>query len=98
MTTIVRHDNVAAIPPEIADAFGIKEGTRLEWTDAGGGMIAVKPLASRGERARALLGAGRRWLKAGQDPVADLLRERAAEDSTNDSSARYIGLAGTPPG
>jgi bifunctional DNA-binding transcriptional regulator/antitoxin component of YhaV-PrlF toxin-antitoxin module len=33
MTTVVRRNNLAAIPPQIADALGIKEGTRLEWTD-----------------------------------------------------------------
>jgi hypothetical protein len=44
-------------------------------------MIAVKPLPSRGERARALMGSGRKWLKPGDDPIANLLRDRAAEDS-----------------
>ena len=86
MTTIVQHDNLATIPPEIADAFGIKEGTCLEWSDAGSGMIIVKPLASRGERARALLGAGRRLQKPGQDTIAELLSERVAEDFINDAS------------
>jgi bifunctional DNA-binding transcriptional regulator/antitoxin component of YhaV-PrlF toxin-antitoxin module len=81
MTTIVKHNNIAAIPPEIAIAFGIREGTRLEWTDTGSGMIAVKPLPSRSERARALMGSGRKWLKQGHDPIAVLLKERAAEDS-----------------
>jgi AbrB family looped-hinge helix DNA binding protein len=81
MTTIVKRDNIATIPAEIATAFGIHEGTRLEWTDTGSGMIAVKPLPSRSERARALMGSGRKWLKPGVDPLADLLRERAAEES-----------------
>jgi bifunctional DNA-binding transcriptional regulator/antitoxin component of YhaV-PrlF toxin-antitoxin module len=81
MTTIVKRDNIATIPPEIAGAFGIREGTRLEWTDTGSGMISVKPLPSRSERARALMGSGRKWLKPGDDPIADLLRDRAAEDS-----------------
>ena len=81
MTTVVKHDNIAPIPPEIAAAFGIREGTQLEWTDAGGGVIAVKPLLSRGERALALKGLGRQWLKPGDDPIADLVKERVAEDS-----------------
>jgi bifunctional DNA-binding transcriptional regulator/antitoxin component of YhaV-PrlF toxin-antitoxin module len=81
MTSIVNRDNLAMIPPEIAVAFGIREGTRLEWTDTGSGMIAVKPLPSRSERARALIGSGRKWLKSGDDPLADLLRGRAAEDA-----------------
>jgi bifunctional DNA-binding transcriptional regulator/antitoxin component of YhaV-PrlF toxin-antitoxin module len=81
MTSIVKRDNLATIPAEIAVAFGIREGTRLEWTDTGSGMIAVKPLHSRSERARALMGSGRKWLKPGDDPIADLLRDRAAEDA-----------------
>ena len=81
MTTIVKRDNMASIPPQIAVAFGIREGTRLEWTDTGSGMIAVKPLPSRSERARALMGSGRKWLKPEDDPIADLLKERASEDS-----------------
>ena len=81
MTTVVKRDNLATIPAEIATAFGIKEGTRLEWTAAGAGTIVVTPVASRSERAHALMGAGRQWLKAGNDPIADLLKERVAEDS-----------------
>lgn len=76
MTTTVGHDNMATIPKDIADAFGIKEGTRLEWSDAGAETIVVKPLPSRGARAKTLMGAGRRWLKAGQDPIGELIRER----------------------
>jgi bifunctional DNA-binding transcriptional regulator/antitoxin component of YhaV-PrlF toxin-antitoxin module len=81
MTSIVKRDNLATIPSEIAIAFGIREGTRLEWTDTGSGTIAVKALLSRRERARALMGSGRKWLKPGDDPIADLLRDRVAEDS-----------------
>ena len=80
MTTIVKRDNIATIPEEIAAAFGIREGTRLEWTDTGSGTIVVKALPSRSERARALMGSGRKWLKPGGDPIADLLTDRAAED------------------
>ena len=81
MTTVVQRNNIAAIPPQIASALGIKEGTLLEWTDGGSGTILVKPVASRGERARALMGAGRQWLKPGDDPMGDLLDARVAEDA-----------------
>ncbi len=57
MTTIVQRNNLASIPPQIANALGIKEGTRLEWSDSGAGTIIVRPIASRGDRARALMGA-----------------------------------------
>ena len=94
MTTVVQRNNIVAIPPEIASALGIKEGTCLEWTDAGSGTIVVKPVASRGERARVLMGAGRRWLKLGDDPIADLLKDRIAEDSDDDASLRHVGDPG----
>ena len=80
MTTVVQRNNIAAIPLEIASALGIKEGTRLEWTDGGSGTIIVKPVASRGDRARVLMGAGRKWLNLVDDPIAELLKDRIAED------------------
>lgn len=77
MTTTVTKSNLVSIPPEIAREFDIHPGTRLEWAKISEGVISVTPIPSRGERARQLLGAGRRWLKPGADPSGDLLRERA---------------------
>ena len=76
MITTVTERNEVSIPPDIAREFDIHPGTQLEWTKGGEGIIAVKPLPSRGELARQLLGAGRRWLQPGADPIGDLLRER----------------------
>jgi len=73
MTTTVTESNLVSIPPEIAREFDIHPGTRLDWAKAGGGVIAVKPLPSRGELARKLLGAGRHLLKPGADPIGDLI-------------------------
>jgi AbrB family looped-hinge helix DNA binding protein len=95
MITVVKRNNVTIIPAEIASAFGIEEGTRLEWTDAGSGSIVVRPVASRSDRARTLMGAGRKWLKTGDNPVADLLKERAAEDLDDDPSLRHVSDPGT---
>jgi hypothetical protein len=44
--------------------------------------------ASRGERARELMGAGRRWLKPGADPVGDLIREREQDDKLDQADER----------
>ena len=79
MTTTVTESNQVSIPPEIAREFHIHPGTRLDWAKAGEGVIAVKPLPSRGELARQLLGAGRHLLKPGVDPIGDLIREREAD-------------------
>jgi len=80
MTTTVTESDQVRIPPEIVRGFDIRPGTRLEWEKAGEGGILVTPLPSRGELARQLMGAGRRWLKPGADPVGDLIREREQDD------------------
>jgi AbrB family looped-hinge helix DNA binding protein len=80
MTTTVTESNQVSIPPEIASEFDIHPGTRLEWAKTSEGTILIKPLSSRGELARQLMGAGRRWLKAGADPIGDLIREREQDN------------------
>jgi len=88
MTTTVTKSNQVRIPPDIVREFDIHPGTRLEWAKAGEGAIIVKPLPSRGELARQLMGAGRRWLKPGADPVGDLLREREQDDQLDEADER----------
>jgi len=80
MITTVTGNNQVTIPAELARRFNIKAGTRLEWTSEADGALLVKPLPSRGELARRLAGIGQPWLKPGDDPIADLIRERVAED------------------
>ena len=79
MTTTVTESNQVSIPPEIAREFDIHPGTQLEWAKTTEGAILVKPLPNRGELARQLMGAGRRWLTPGADPIADLIRERGED-------------------
>lgn len=76
MTTTVGEGNQVSIPPEIVREFEIRPGTRLEWAKGREGVILLKPLPNRSELARQLMGAGRRWLKPGVDPVHDLIKER----------------------
>ena len=45
-------------------------------------------VARRGELARQLMGAGRRWLKPGADPVGDLIREREQDDKLDQADER----------
>jgi len=88
MTTTVTESNQVSIPPDIAREFDIHPGTRLEWAKAGEGAIIVKPFPSRGESARQLMGAGKRWLKPGADPVGDLIREREQDDKLDQADER----------
>ena len=76
MTTTVTESNQVSIPSDIAREFNIRPGTRLEWGKAGDGVISVKPLPSRGDLARQLLGAGRCLLRGETDPIGDLIRDR----------------------
>ena len=88
MTTTVGESNQVSIPPDMAREFDIHPGTRLEWAKAGDGVITVKPLPSRGEMARQLMGAGRHLLKPGADPIGDLLRERERDDQLDQADHR----------
>jgi AbrB family looped-hinge helix DNA binding protein len=88
MTTTVSESNQVSIPSEIARDFDIHPGTQLEWAKAGEGTILVKPLPSRGELARQLMGAGRRWLKPGADPIGELVRERERDDILDQADER----------
>lgn len=88
MTTTVSETNSVSIPPEIAREFDIHPGTRLEWTKSPAGTITVKPLPARAQLARQLMGAGRRWVKPGTDPIADHIREREQDDQLDQTDAR----------
>ncbi len=88
MTTTVSESNQVSIPPDIAREFDIHPGTKLEWAKGGDGLITVKPLLRRGELARQLMGAGRRWLNPGADPIGDLIREREHDDQPDQAAGR----------
>ena len=88
MTTTVTESNQVSIPPDIAREFDIHPGTKLEWAKGGDGLITVKPLLRRGELARQLMGAGRRWLNPGADPIGDLIREREQDDQPDQAAGR----------
>ena len=80
MQTTVTGRNQVNIPAKLAAEMEIVAGTRLEWRRAGGqNELRVRVLPSLASVAQSLRGAGRPFLKEGQDPVADLLRERSAE-------------------
>jgi hypothetical protein len=45
-------------------------------------------LPDRGHLARELMGAGRRWLKPGADPIGDLIRAREQDDKLDQADER----------
>lgn len=80
MITTVTQKNMITIPADVARRFGIKPGYRLDWQPVKDKEeILVRVIPDRGELARRLLGAGRRFSPE-RDAVAELVAERAAED------------------
>ena len=79
MITTVTQKNMVTIPAAVGRKLGIKPGWRLDWQPVEGkDEILVRVVPDRGERARRLLGAGRKFSPS-RDAVADLVAERANE-------------------
>ena len=78
-TTLTRKHQIT-LPAEIVQALELAPGSQVEWTIGPGGTLIGKPKASRAQRAAALYGAGRRYLRPGVDPVHELIAERLLDD------------------
>jgi bifunctional DNA-binding transcriptional regulator/antitoxin component of YhaV-PrlF toxin-antitoxin module len=81
MTTTLTGKNQVTVPAEIAQKLGLTSGAQLDWAIGRKPrqiVITVKP--SRKELLRRAQEIGRKYRKAGQDPVGDLIRERAQDD------------------
>ena len=82
MITTVTGKNQITIPAAIANRIGLKSGSRIDW------QLSSKPdeircivLPEPSVIAASLRGAGRQFLKPGQDPSAALIAERSADES-----------------
>ena len=82
MITTVTGKNQITIPAAIANRIGLKNGSRIDW------QLSSKPdeircivLPEPSVIAASLRGAGKRFLKPGQDPSAALLAERTADEA-----------------
>ncbi|MEP7012017.1 MAG: AbrB/MazE/SpoVT family DNA-binding domain-containing protein [Acidobacteriota bacterium] len=79
MVTTITQKNRVTIPAEVRRKLGIKPGWRLDWKPVEGrNEILVRVIPDRGETARRLIGAGRRF-SPDRDSVAELVAERASE-------------------
>lgn len=80
MVTTVTQENMVTIPTDVGRKLGIKPGSKLDWQPVEGkDEILVRVIPDRGELARRLLGAGRKFSPA-RDSVAELVAERATEE------------------
>ncbi len=79
MITTVTQKNMVTIPAEVGRKFGIKPGYKLDWEPVEGkDEILVRIIPDRGELARRLLGAGKKFSPE-REGVNELIAEREAE-------------------
>jgi AbrB family looped-hinge helix DNA binding protein len=72
--------NQVTIPAAIARELNIEPGMEIEWITGEDRSVVVRPVESRYELAKRLQGILRPYLRPGDDPIGDLIRERIEED------------------
>jgi superfamily II DNA or RNA helicase/bifunctional DNA-binding transcriptional regulator/antitoxin component of YhaV-PrlF toxin-antitoxin module len=92
MITTITGKNQVTLPAEIVRALELTPGTQLDWSIGPDHTLIATPVLSRAQRAEALIGAGRRYLRPGSDPVRDLIVERQQDDG--DDIAAVDKIAG----
>ncbi|MEI2763230.1 AbrB/MazE/SpoVT family DNA-binding domain-containing protein [Methanothrix soehngenii] len=78
-TTLTRRHQIT-LPTAIVQALELAPGSQVEWSIGADGTLIGRPMPSRAQRAAALHGAGRKYLRPGADPVQDLIAERLEDD------------------
>jgi bifunctional DNA-binding transcriptional regulator/antitoxin component of YhaV-PrlF toxin-antitoxin module len=82
MITTVTQKNMVTVPAELGRLFSITPGCKLDWQPVSGSdEIRVRVIPRRGDQARRLLGAGKKFSPA-RDAVAELVAERTREDAS----------------
>lgn len=76
--------NQITIPAAIVRELELEPGMQLEWRVGRDRSVTVRPVESRQEKVKRLEGMLRPYLKPGDDPIADLIRERELEDEEID--------------
>ena len=81
MKTTVTGKHQVSIPAALAWKHGIRPGWRIDWSEGDApDVLIARIIPDRATPATQLRGAGRRYLRPGVDPVANLVRGRADED------------------
>lgn len=84
MITTIAEENQITLPAEIVRTLDLAPGMQLEWTIGPDGTLIATPQPTRAQRVDALLGAGRKYLRPGSDPLRDLIQERLQDDELYD--------------
>ena len=87
MITTITGKNQITLPAELVRALGLEPGMRLDWALGPDRTLIATPKPSRAQLIDELMGSGRKYLRPGDDPIADLIAERVAEDE--DEEAQY---------
>ena len=89
MTTTLTGKNQITVPAEITQKLGLAAGAQFDWAvgdQPNKITITIKPTRKQMlERVRAI---GRKFKKPGQDPIADLIREREEDDRLREEALR----------
>ncbi len=89
MTTTLTGKNQITVPAEITQKLGLTTGAQFEWAVGHRPdriIITIKPTRKQLlARVRAI---GRRFNKRGQDPIADVIREREEDDRLREEALR----------
>jgi len=72
--------NQVTIPAAIVRELELEPGMQLQFQVGEDRTILMRPVETRAELARRLQGKWRHLLQPGDDPIADLIRERVEED------------------
>jgi AbrB family looped-hinge helix DNA binding protein len=72
--------NQITIPAVVARALRIEPGMQLEFELGDERTLILRPIESREEKVRRLEGILRPYMQPGDDPIADLIRERELDD------------------
>ena len=79
MITTITGKNQVTLPAEIVKALELTPGTQLEWAIGPNNTLIATPRPTKAQRATALMGSGRKYLRPGANPVGDLIAERELE-------------------
>jgi len=80
MITTITGKNQITLPADLVRELDWKPGHQIEWTKNDDGSLIARRKPTRSELAQILGGRGRKYLSAGDDPVAELVAVRARED------------------
>jgi len=79
MSLVVREEGSVPLPAELAEEFGIHQGSQIEWVRTEDGLLTLRPASTGHEAFRKLKGLGRRWFQPGESGVEAFLEWREAE-------------------